>query len=223
MVVDFLKVLYNLDVSNHESNRDRSKGDNNMALTRKLLKSMGIEDEKIDQIIDAHTETVDAFKQYKADAEKLAEVQKELDDLKAKGDNGLQKKYDELKAEYDKYKSEVEAAKALAAKKEAYAEIVKDAGLSEKGAAKAMKYTDWDKIELDESGKVKSSSDHIKALKEEWAEYVIKEGEKGANTPTPPANGGSSKYTSKADIMKIKDTSERQKAIAENIELFQKG
>lgn len=33
-----------------------------MALTRKLLRSMGIEDEKIDQIIDAHTETVNALK-----------------------------------------------------------------------------------------------------------------------------------------------------------------
>ena len=49
-----------------------------MALTRKMLKAMGIEDEKIDQIIEAHSETVDALKeqrdQYKADAEKLPEV-----------------------------------------------------------------------------------------------------------------------------------------------------
>ena len=30
-----------------------------MALTRKMLKAMGIEDEKIDQIIEAHTETTD--------------------------------------------------------------------------------------------------------------------------------------------------------------------
>lgn len=192
-----------------------------MALTRKMLKAMGIEDEKIDQIIDAHTETVEGLKQYKEDAEKLADVQKELNDLKAKGDNGLQKKYDEMKAEFEKYKAEVEGAKVLAAKKEAYAEIVKDAGLSEKGAAKALKYTDWDKVELDDKGKVRNSSDHIKSLKEEWAEYVVKEGEKGADTATPPANTGSSKYNSKDEIMKIKDTTERQKAIAENIELFQ--
>ena len=57
-----------------------------MSLTRKMLKAMGIEDEKIDQIIEAHTETVDGLKeqitQYKASAEKLPGVQKELDDLK---------------------------------------------------------------------------------------------------------------------------------------------
>ena len=33
-----------------------------MALTRKLLRSMGIEDEKIDQIIDEHAESVNALK-----------------------------------------------------------------------------------------------------------------------------------------------------------------
>lgn len=194
-----------------------------MALTRKMLKAMGIEDEKIDQIIDAHTETVDGLKQYKADAEKLADVQKELDDLKAKGDNGLQKKYDDLKAEYDNYKKEMEGEKLLAVKKEAYSELVKDAGLSDKGIAKALKYTDWSKIEVDDKGKVKDASNHIKNLKEEWAEYVVEESTKGANTPTPPANNGAAKYSSKDEIMKIKDTTERQKAIAENIELFQKG
>jgi hypothetical protein len=53
-----------------------------MALTRKFLKAMGIEEEKIEQIIDAHTETVNALKEerdnFKADAEKLPNVQKQL-------------------------------------------------------------------------------------------------------------------------------------------------
>ena len=39
-----------------------------MALTRKMLKAMGIEDEKIDQIIEAHTETTDALKQQRDEA-----------------------------------------------------------------------------------------------------------------------------------------------------------
>ena len=60
-----------------------------MALTRKLLKGMALTDEQVDTIIEAHTETTDGLKnqlsQYKADAEKLPGVQKELDDLKAAG------------------------------------------------------------------------------------------------------------------------------------------
>lgn len=189
-----------------------------MALTRKMLKAMGIEDEKIDQIIDAHTETVDGLKAYKADAEKLADVEKELETLKAKGDGGLKQKYEDLKAEYEKYKTEVENAKALEAKKTAYKELIKDAGLSEKGSEKALKYADWEKIELDSDGKIKDAKDHLKELKEEWAEYVVKEGEKGAETATPPENNGS-KMT-KEEILKIKDTTARQRAMVENHELF---
>ena len=193
-----------------------------MALTRKMLKAMGIEDEKIDQIIDAHTETVDALKSYKADAEKLAEVEKELSALKS-GDGGFKEKYDKLKEDFENYKSEVENAKKLETKKNAYKELVKDAGLSEKGIEKAIKYADWGKVELDSEGKIKDAKGLLKTLKEEWAEYVVKEGMQGAKTETPPANGGNGKYTDKAEILKIKDTAERQKAIAENIGLFQKG
>ena len=53
-----------------------------MSLTRKMLKAMGIEEEKIDQIIEAHTESIDALKeqrdQYKVDAEKLPALQKKI-------------------------------------------------------------------------------------------------------------------------------------------------
>ena len=190
-----------------------------MALTRKMLKAMGIEDEKIDQIIDAHTETVDGLKAYKADAEKLADVEKELEALKAKGDGGFKAKYDELNEEFKKYKAEVENAKALEAKKTAYTELIKDAGLSEKGIEKALKYASWDKIELDSDGKIKDAKDHLKEVKEEWAEYVVKESETGAKVTNPPENNGGAKMT-KEEILKIKDTTERQKAMAENHELF---
>ena len=56
-----------------------------MALTRKLLKGMGLTDEQVDTIIDAHTDSVDGLKadvtRYKAEAEKLHGIQKQLDDL----------------------------------------------------------------------------------------------------------------------------------------------
>ena len=59
-----------------------------MALTRKMLKAMGIEDEKIDQIIDEHAESVNALKaqrdEFKEAADKADGYKKELDALKAK-------------------------------------------------------------------------------------------------------------------------------------------
>lgn len=177
-----------------------------MALTRKMLKAMGIEEEKIDQIIEAHSETVDSLKAdrdtYKEDAEKLKTVQKELDDMKAKGDDGWKEKHDKLKGEFDQYKTDVQAKETHSKKVEAYRTILKDAGLSEKGIEKAIKYAEWDKIELETDGKLKGASDHIKSVKEEWAEYVTTTTTTGAKTSNPPANNGNSGVT-KEDFQKM--------------------
>ena len=195
-----------------------------MSLTRKMLKAMGIEEEKIDQIIEAHSETVDSLKadrdSYKEDAEKLKDVQKELDDLKAKGDDGWKEKYDELNVEFDQYKNDVQAKETKAAKEAAYRAILKDANLSEKGIEKAIKYAEWDKIELGEDGKLKDANDHIKAVREEWAEYVTTTTTTGAKTSTPPANNGGKTGKTKEEIMAIRDPAVRQAEIAKNPEAF---
>ena len=195
-----------------------------MALTRKLLKGMGLTDEQVDTIIEAHTDTVDGLKadvsKYKTDAEKLSDVQKELDELKAKGDDGWKEKYDNLKGEFDKYKTDVQAKETHAAKEAAYRAILKDANLSEKGIEKAVKYAEWDKIELDADGKLKGANDHIKAVRDEWAEYVTTTTTTGAKTSTPPANNGGKTGKTKEEIMAIRDPAVRQAEIAKNPEVF---
>lgn len=209
-----------------------------MALTkaqvREILSAAGVTSEKIseavDKIIDGHVTSVNALREdiakYKADAEKLPTVQKELDDMKANSNDGWKEKHDKLKDEFDTYKKDVEAKETHNKKVEAYKAILKDANLSEKGIEKAVKYAEWDKIELDADGKLKGASDHIKAVREEWAEYVTTTTTTGAKTSTPPANNGGTKLT-KAEIY-AKDehgryklsTAERQKALAENPELL---
>ena len=189
-----------------------------------MLKAMGIEEEKIDQIIEAHTDTVDGLKadvsKYKTDAEKLSDVQKELDELKAKGDDGWKEKYDNLKGEFDKYKTDVQEKETHNKKVEAYKAILKDANLSEKGIEKAIKYAEWDKIELGEDGKLKGANDHTKAVREEWAEYVTTTTTTGAKTSNPPANNGGKTGKTKEEIMAIRDPAVRQAEIAKNPEAF---
>ena len=76
-----------------------------MALTRKFLSALGIEQDKIDEIITAHTETVDALKEqrdeYKEQAESVPNLTKELEDLKEQAEanktDEWQEKYDTLK------------------------------------------------------------------------------------------------------------------------------
>ena len=191
-----------------------------------MLKAMNIEEEKIDQIIDAHSETVDALKAdrdaYKEDAAKLAAVQKELDELKAKGDDGYKAKYEAEKAAHDALKADIAAKETKQAKTEAYRELLKGANIDEKRIATILRAEapTIDKIELDADGKIKNAEQYTESIKSDWADFVVTQSAKGTNTATPPANGGTATTKTKEDILKIKDAGERQKAIAENPTLF---
>ena len=197
-----------------------------MAFTRKMLKAMGIEEDKIDQIIDAHSETVDALKAdrdtYKEDAAKLAAVQKELDALKAKGDDGYKAKYEAEKAAHDALKADIAAKETKKAKTEAYRELLKGANIDEKRIATILRAEapTIDKIELDADGKIKNAEQYTESIKSDWADFIVTQSAKGTNTATPPAHGGAASTKTKEDILKIKDAGERQKAIAENPTLF---
>lgn len=198
-----------------------------MALTRKLLATMSIEEDKVDQIIEAHSDTVNALKEqiatYKTDAEKLPAVQKELDELKAaaeKSDKDAYKvKYEALKEDFDKYKEEVQEKETHAKKENAYRELLKEVGISEKRINAVLKVSDFDSIELDGEGNVKDADKLKDGIKTEWEDFIVTTQSTGANTATPPTGNGRV-YKSKDEIMSIKDTNERQKAIAENHELF---
>jgi tetratricopeptide (TPR) repeat protein len=126
---------------------------------------------------------------------------------------------EEVKKEFEEFKAETERKAVRSAKETAYKEILKDAGVAEKHWAKILKYSDVDGVELDDKGKITTAKDILKEIKEEWADHIEKIDKQGANTATPPANNGGNKMT-KEEIMKIKDTNARQKAISENHELF---
>ena len=164
-----------------------------MALSRTFLKGLGLTEEQISSIIEAHTETVDGLKaqvaKYKADAEKLPGVQKDLDDLRANNGDDYKAKYEKEKDDFAAYKAQVEKADANRVKEGLYRKIAKDAGLSDKGIEKAVKYADWEKIELDEKGEIKDAKGQIKALRDEWPEHIVTKVENDAPTPTPPAGG----------------------------------
>ena len=163
-----------------------------MALTRKLLKGMGLTDEQVDTIIEAHTETTDGLKadlkKYKDDAEKLPGVQRELDDLKAAGDGGYKKKYEDEHKAFEDFKQAQTAKETKQAKEKAYAEFLKSVGVSEKRIPAILKVTDLDSVEL-EGDKVKDADSKLsEAVKTEWADFIETSNTGGANTPTPPAN-----------------------------------
>ena len=194
-----------------------------MALSRKFLAALGIEAEKIDEIINAHSETVEALKEerdsYKAQAEQADKLQKDLDAAKKNieelnKEDAYKVKYEAIKEDFDNYKKGIETEKSNNNKKAAYKALLKEIGISEKRIDSVAKLVELDKIRLDKDGKIEGSDDLKKSLAEEWADFIVKDGKEGAGTSTPPTGSGSA-VRSKEEIMKIKDTSERQKAWGE--------
>lgn len=199
-----------------------------MALTRKFLKAMGIEDEKIDQIIEAHTETVnslkDSLEQAQADAKDLSGLQKELNaaknELEAVKKDGWKDKHDALKKEYEDYKAGVTAKDTKSAKEAAARAYYESKGITGKALDIAMRGSgaEIESLEM-EDGKIKDASALESLVKGDFSGLVSITTTTGANTATPPANNGSGRM-SKSEIMNIKDIGERQKAMAENHDLF---
>lgn len=192
-----------------------------MALTRKMLKAMAIDDEKIDQIIDAHTETVDALKKERDDfrdkAEQYDTVKKELDGLK----NGKDWKaeHDAVKKAFDDYKKTVTEKETAAAKTKAVRAYFESKGIKGANLEIAMRGAkdEISAVELD-GDKIKDAKALDDLIGGDYKALVVKEGTKGADPVNPPANSGSKK--TREEIMAIKDPAERQKAIAQNLELF---
>lgn len=168
-----------------------------MAVTRNFLKGMGLTEEQVGAIIDEHVDTVNSLKadrdKYKAEAEKLPGVQKELNDLKAKGDGGWEAKYEKEHSDFETYKTAQIAKESRAAKETAYTALLKEANISEKAYKLILNATNFDALELDEDGKAfKDAAKLSETIKADYADFVTTKDGKGADVPIPPENSGGS-------------------------------
>lgn len=180
-----------------------------MAFTRKFLSALGIEADKIDQIIDAHSEVIEGVKAerdgYKADSDKLAEIQKQLDEankrLEASEKDDYKGKYKAEKEAHEKLKNDISAKETAAKKDGAFKDWLKENGFSEKGTAKIMKYGGFaDKIELDENGKLSNGDKLMPDIESEWGEYKgeIKNNDFKPSNPPIGEKGQSNNQSSEA-------------------------
>ena len=196
-----------------------------MALTRRFLKGMGLTEEQVDTIIEAHTEVTDGLKnqieQYKADADKLAGVQKELDDLKSAGDGGYKSKYESEKAAHDELKASIAKEKAYASKESAYRGLLKAAGVKDKfiDAIVRAERPIIEGLKI-EDGKIEGSDTLTEAAKKNWGDFIVTQQEVNARVENPPANNGGKTGKTKEEIMAIRDPAVRQAEIAKNPEVF---
>ena len=178
-----------------------------MSLTRKLLKGMGLTDEQVDTIIEAHTDTVDGLKKqvetYKADAEKLPNVQKELDDLKAAGDGGFKEKFEKEHSDFENFKKTIQEKETKAAKESAAKAFFESKGITGNSLEIAMRGSSAEIAALDLDGeKIKDSSALDALVNGTFKALVSTTTTKGANIPNPPVTTPNKAYSAD-DIRKM--------------------
>ena len=165
-----------------------------MALTRKFLEALGIEQAKIDEIISAHTEVTDSLKadrdSYKEKAEKYDETKTELDKAKSELDkvnkDEYKTKYESLEAEFNKYKTDIAEKEVKVKKEEAYKKMLKEIGVNEKSIGAILKVKDLSSLKLDDKGNIVDVDTLKESEKKDWEGFIIKSEEERQDPNTPP-------------------------------------
>lgn len=163
-----------------------------MALTRKFLKALGIEEDKIEEIITAHGETVAALKDEIDKAEQNAKdsaaaaqerdkLQKRVEALeKTSGDAA------KVQAEYDAYRQQVETDKANAGKKALIKKALEDAHANPAAIDLMLGTVKLDDVELDGEA-LKDAEAVLKPIREAHAGLFGTVQNQGTPPLTPPS------------------------------------
>lgn len=160
-----------------------------------MLKAMGIEDEKIDQIIDEHAESVNALKaqrdEFKEAADKADGYKKELDALKAKGEGAdeYEEKYKAAVKNLEDYKAKVEGEKAAAEKRSLYRKLLESAGVDPKRIDTVLKVSDLSGVTV-KDGAIEGADDLTESIKSDWSDFIAVKTTQGATVPNPPKSTG---------------------------------
>jgi hypothetical protein len=175
-----------------------------MALTENQVKEIFSEagcpaeniDSAVKKIMAGHVTSINALREqrdlYKVDAEKLPDVQKELDDLKAKGDQDWQQKYETEHENFEDYKVQIAAEKEKQTKSSLYSALLKECKVDESRISSIMRVTDFDKLSLKDDKL--ENVDSLKAeIEKDWSGFILQKKMEGAPVPTPPGNNGDEK------------------------------
>lgn len=171
-----------------------------MALTRKMLKAMGIEDEKIEQIIEEHVESIDGLKaerdRYKSGVEEAEGLRKQLEEAKAAGEGAgeYEEKYKAKCKELEDFKAKVDGEAAEREKRGLYRKLLEEAGIDPKRVDSVLKVSDLSNVSV-RDGAIEGADDLTEGIKSEWADFIATTSTRGANVPNPPKGGGSTAVT----------------------------
>lgn len=166
-----------------------------MALTRAMLKGMGLTEEQVSAIIEEHINVTSALKEqvkeYKADAEKLPEVQKELDDMKKDTSaSDWEKKYNDEHQAFEDYKTEISNKEMSEKIKSAYRKLLSECKVGDKHIDSILKVTDFSNMKLGKDGTLDGADKLKETISADWSGFISTKETKGADVDNPPGGSG---------------------------------
>lgn len=190
-----------------------------MALSRSFLKGMGLTEEQVGAIVEAHSETVNGLtEQVKSLKAEVSKLQDDAESSKETSDSEWKAKYEEEHSNFEAFKVEQTKNAEHNAKRSAYADVLRKVGVSDKRISQILAVAKVDELKLDKDGNVDGIDNLEKNIKEEWSEFIPHTTTKGADVSTPPASNG--KTMTREQIMAIQDRDARRQAIKENPQAF---
>jgi hypothetical protein len=176
------------------------------------------------RLVALHLGVVDPLKddltKYKADAEKLPGVQKELDDLKAAGDGGYKEKYEKEHSAFETFKTDITAKESKAAKEKAVRAYFESKNITGANLDLAMRGCGEEMAALELDGEKIKDTKSLDALVDGTYKGLVSK--QTVRFDTGARFNGGGKPMTKDEIMQITDRAERRAAIAANMDLFRK-
>jgi hypothetical protein len=175
-------------------------------------------------LVALHLGVVDPLKddltKYKADAEKLPGIQKELDDLKSAGDGGYKEKYEKEHSAFEAFKTDITAKERKAAKEKAVRAYFESKNITGANLDLAMRGCGEEMAALELDGEKIKDTKSLDALVDGTYKGLVSK--QTVRFDTGARFNGGGKPMTKDEIMQITDRAERRAAIAANMDLFRK-
>ena len=148
-------------------------------------------EEKENLIMESHIGVTDGLKdrieELKAEADKAADLQKQLDD-QANGED-FKSKYEAEKKAHEELKQKIASDAEAAKVRTAYRKLLADEGISEKRLDSILKVSDLSGVKLDDDGNLVDADKLRKSINEEWSEFKTTVTQKGATVEKPLQTG----------------------------------
>ena len=163
-----------------------------MSITRKALVAMGIENEKAEQLLDMHLETVNGLKEVitslNTENERIPTLSDELKQLKAlkEQSDDYKAKYESEKSEFENFKKKLEIEKTDEAKKKAYRDLLEKNNIRKDKMDLIMRTVKLSDLNLQEDNTLENSEELNKSILKDWSDFVEHTAVKGTNAANPP-------------------------------------